>query len=322
MDRRVRNKEQFVQKAALKHNYKYDYKLVEYKNSKEKVQIICPTHGEFWQTPSNHLYGFGCMGCCVSDRADRRRLSLEEFLKRAKEQHGDRYDYSEVEYNNRDSKITVVCPEHGPFKVRLAGHLGGVGCTLCDYLAGKNNGSTQITTEQFVEKARSVHGDLYSYENTVYNKSTNKVVVTCSIHGDFEQFPNNHLRGMKCLKCVRELEYYKTVDETTLYLLHIRDEVSEWEFLKLGLSIDVPKRVHHLSLQLPNIKTEILREVKCPAKPAVEFETRVHHDKSLHHFWGAGKFGGYTECYWSKELEKINSLIDEFVETTEGVKEL
>jgi len=222
MSKRVRNKEQFVQKAALKHNYKYDYKLVEYKNSKEKVQIICPTHGEFWQTPSNHLYGFGCMGCCVSDRADRRRLSLEEFLKRAKEQHGDRYDYSEVEYNNRDSKITVVCPEHGPFKVRLAGHLGGVGCTLCDYLAGKNNGSTQITTEQFVEKARSVHGDLYAYENTVYSKSTNKVCITCDIHGDFWQLPNNHLRGMKCLRCVRELEYYRNTEETVLYLMRIQ----------------------------------------------------------------------------------------------------
>tara|TARA_R100000655_G_scaffold110133_1_gene168111 strand:+ start:22671 stop:23645 length:975 start_codon:yes stop_codon:yes gene_type:complete len=322
MGKRITNQEGFLIKAESKHGNFYDYSKCEYKSSKEKVEIVCPIHGSFWQTPSNHLHGFGCMGCCVDQRANRRRLSFSEFMEKATEVHGDRYDYSKVEYNNRDSKIIVKCPDHGEFQVRLAGHLKGVGCGFCDYLANKNNGAVNITTEQFIAKANVVHQNLYSYGKTEYNKTGNKVCITCDIHGDFWQLPNNHLRGMKCLRCVRELEYYRNTEETVLYLMRIQSELAEWDFLKLGISCDPRKRVRHLGLQLPTADIQILRWIESPSRPACEAESRIHNDKTLDHFWGAGDFGGYTECYWPKELPRLMQMLDEFVATTEGVQEI
>ena len=92
--------EDFIKKAKAVHGDKYDYSLVEYKNSRIKVKIICPIHGIFEQAPGNHLLGAGCPDC-----SGRKRSTTEEFIQRARAIHGDKYDYSLVDYKNNKTKI-------------------------------------------------------------------------------------------------------------------------------------------------------------------------------------------------------------------------
>ena len=109
-------KEEFIKKAKDKHGDKYDYSKVEYKNSRTKVRIICPKHGEFWQIAGNHLTGNGCPFCANELKKDRRRSNTEEFIEKAKKVFpDDRYDYSKVDYYNNRKKVIVICKDHGEF---------------------------------------------------------------------------------------------------------------------------------------------------------------------------------------------------------------
>lgn len=125
------NTEEFIEKAKMIHGDKYDYSKVKYIDSKTKVCIICPIHGEFYQTPNSHLNGHGCFECgMVSCKP--KSMTTEEFIEKAKKIHGDRYDYSKVEYVNSYTKICIICHKHGEFWQTPNSHLDGKGCTLCN----------------------------------------------------------------------------------------------------------------------------------------------------------------------------------------------
>ena len=119
-------KENFIKKASERHKYKYDYSKVEYINVHTKVCIICPEHGEFLITPNNHLRGHGCPKCAGCNKSNN-----DTFVTMAKEIHGDKYDYSKVEYVNYETKVCIICPEHGEFWQTPHGHLNGQGCPYC-----------------------------------------------------------------------------------------------------------------------------------------------------------------------------------------------
>ena len=181
--------EEFIDKARKVHGDKYDYSKVEYINNQTPVCIICPEHGEFWNTPNHHLNGQGCSKCCNNKKG-----TINEFIKKARKIHGDKYDYSKAEYINRKTRICIICPEHGEFWQRPYGHLYGSGCPKC---VGKH----KPTTEEFITKAREVHGDKYDYSKVEYVNSKTPVCIICPEHGEFWQRPNNHLSGSGCDKC-------------------------------------------------------------------------------------------------------------------------
>ena len=110
------NTEDFIKRAKEVHGDKYDYSKVEYKGNSKKVIIICPEHREFEQIPANHLRGAGCKKCATIETHKKQSNTTESFIKKAKEVHGDKYDYSKVEYINNREKVIIICPEHGPFK--------------------------------------------------------------------------------------------------------------------------------------------------------------------------------------------------------------
>ena len=126
-----------------------------------------------------------------------RRVSKEEFIRRAREKHGDKYDYSQVEYVGTETKVTIVCPIHGPFQQTPKNHMNGKGCPEC----GREIAYKRKTTEQFIKEAREVHGMKYGYEKTRYTNTQGKVVITCPQHGDFEQQALQHLQGHGCPEC-------------------------------------------------------------------------------------------------------------------------
>jgi len=126
-------KEDFISKAREKYGDKYDYSKVGYKGFQNKVKIICPIHGEFEQTPANHLYGStGCSKCGGSDKRD-----TEKFIELAKIKHGNKYNYSKVDYQNQSTKVIIICPKHGEFTPLPHNFLNGSGCPICQESKGE-----------------------------------------------------------------------------------------------------------------------------------------------------------------------------------------
>ena len=192
-------KEEFIEKARKVHGNKYDYSKVEYVNARTNVTIICPIHGEFPQTPSNHLSGRGCDKCGNNKMKLLFSSNTEEFITKARKIHGDKYDYSKVEYKGCDIPVTIICPIHGEFPQTPSNHLSGRGCDKC----GNNKMKLLFSsnTEEFITKARKIHGDKYDYSKVEYKGCDIPVTIICPIHGEFPQTPSNHLSGRGCDKC-------------------------------------------------------------------------------------------------------------------------
>ena len=170
----------FIDRAIAIHGERYDYSLIRYKNTKEKVTIVCSQHGEFRQTPENHLSGQGCAVCAGKN------VTTEMFIAKAQEVHGNRYDYSRTNYKGSAKKVTIVCPDHGPFSQTAADHLTGYGCQSC-------GGNKPLTKEVFIERSKAIHGDRYDYSKVVYANTSSKVEIVCPDHGSFWPTVSNHL---------------------------------------------------------------------------------------------------------------------------------
>ena len=195
--------ESFIEKARAKHGNKYDYSKVEYVRSNQKVCIVCPTHGEFWQYAESHLAGRGCDRCADTANGLKKRITMSEFLERARKVHGNKYDYSKVQYTNADAKVLIICPEHGEFWQTPSHHLNrGDGCPVCRRIKAAN--SKTFTNEKFLRIAKEVHGEKYDYSKTIYKKGHLPVTIICRQHGEFQQMPKDHMRGQGCPVCGRE----------------------------------------------------------------------------------------------------------------------
>ena len=219
----------FIGKAIKKHGDKYDYSKTIYVNSKTKVTIICPTHGEFQIRPSKHTnkrIGWGgCPACGKAQGIKNKTKTTPDFIKEAKEKHGDKYDYSKTIYVDGRTKVTIICPTHGEFQIRPNDHLckreGCGGCPTCRRdLAIKNKTKT---TSKFIEEAKEKFGEKFDYSKVNYINANTKVTIICPIHGEFQQIPNDHtrkIRGEKgshgcpeCGKIVRDKNHTMTTQE-------------------------------------------------------------------------------------------------------------
>lgn len=191
--------EEFKQRADIIHNGKYTYLKSEYKNAYTEVCITCPIHGDFYQTPHSHLRGRGCKKCGIEKSRQSKFYNTEEFIGKAKEIHGDKYDYSLVDYKGCGVGVLIICPKHGVFLQKPLKHLQNCGCQKC----GKENRAKlkTKTTQEFIQRAMGIYGELYDYSQVNYVKAKQKVDVVCRKHGVFQVSPDNHLRGKGCPKC-------------------------------------------------------------------------------------------------------------------------
>lgn len=123
----IKRKEAFLINASKLHDNKYQYDLTTFANTSSSIVITCPKHGEFLQAVRDHIFGCGCKKCSAESRS----VGTEEFIKRSLEVHGNRYDYSLVEYTNTNSKVTIICPDHGVFEQISASHMNGSKCFDC-----------------------------------------------------------------------------------------------------------------------------------------------------------------------------------------------
>ena len=189
--------EDFVRNASVAHLNKYDYCLVkEYRSNKSRVPISCPIHGLFLMSYNAHVsHKRGCPRCGRLQANKAMSYPKEHFLSMAQKIHGEKYDYSGINYTSYSSKVAIVCKKHGIFYQSPSAHIVKKnGCPACV-------GLRPYTTESFIHKAREVHGELYDYSLVRYINAFTKISVLCLKHGEWKTDPHTHLKGSGCPRC-------------------------------------------------------------------------------------------------------------------------
>ena len=216
--------EDFIKESKKVHGDKYDYSKVEYINTHTKVCIICPEHGEFWQTPSSHLK-YGCSKCAKEKISQNRRYTTKVFIEKSKAIYGEKFSYEKTRYYNSRTPVIITCKKHGDFSVLPSLHLNnGKECPICQknktietkkekelkkqILINKKKllkeKERKEKENEFIRKSNLIHNNKYDYSKVQYINSTTLVKIICPIHGEFEQMPHNHVKGCECQKCAVE----------------------------------------------------------------------------------------------------------------------
>lgn len=173
----------------------------EYSRNTDGVVFNCSKHGE-QKAKISYLRWLKqptpCPVCNVELSAIKKRTVQEDFIASCKETHGDKYDYSQAVYITSQDKFTVICPDHGPFEVEAMSHKLGTGCAKCCFDSRKDN---ILPYEEWLSRAREIHGDAYTYDATTYEGTSCKIKITCKEHGEFWQLGNDHAAGSRCPTC-------------------------------------------------------------------------------------------------------------------------
>jgi len=188
-------KEEFILKGKKVHNDTYDYSKTIYINCMEKVVIICPVHGEFEQTPLNHIQGNICKKCSSKLVSFNQRKN-NEFIEKSNMKYNFKFDYSKVDYINRNTKVVIICPVHGEFMETPVNHLNRNGCNQCSKID-----RLKLNKNKFIEQSKIIHNNKYDYSEVDYISDKIKVNIICEKHGIFNQQPNTHVNGSGCPKC-------------------------------------------------------------------------------------------------------------------------
>lgn len=184
------NNDSFIKKSIIVHGLKYNYDKIDYSGSHDKLIIICPIHGEFVQTASEHITGYGCIKC-----SGKYKYTNAEFIEKSILIHGNKYNYDKVNYINTNTKVIINCLIHGDFEQTPTNHMSGQGCKKC-----KISSMTSNITD-FINKSILIHGNKYNYDKVNYNNYLSKINIICVEHGVFKQTPHGHINGRGCPKC-------------------------------------------------------------------------------------------------------------------------
>lgn len=191
----VKTKE-FIERALKVHGDRYDYHKSNYTGYRNKMIIICSEHGEFLQSPNDHLRTVhGCPKCYN----DKKKYSVSEWIKKVIQIHGELYNYSKVEFTNIDTKVVIICKKHGEFTQSPHHHIRGSGCQKCALESRSNK--RRLSVEEFIESSNRMHNFKYNYSEVNYTNMCSKIIIICPEHGKFQQCAGSHLRGKGCKKC-------------------------------------------------------------------------------------------------------------------------
>jgi len=259
--------DEFIYDATIIHGNRYDYTLVNYKSAREYVEIICKDHGIFKQFPYNHLNHQGCPKC-----GGTKLKTSEDFIVDAIKLHGDRYNYSLVNYKHSKTKVNIICIKHGLFKQLPNEHLSGKGCPKC---SGRN-----YSIEEFVRHSNIIHNNKYDYSKSIMLGKTFKIDIICKTHGLFKQLVRKHLNGQGCPKCL-----VSKGEDRILRILNEFDIKCKTQFGFQGC-----RRVHKL-----------LFDFYLP-----DYNICIEYD-GIQHYQAIEKFGGQVEFDKIKESDNIKN---------------
>ena len=248
--------EQFINEAKQIHGDKYDYTKVDYVKCNIKVVIVCKIHKDFLQIPKDHLRGHGCKKCGIETSHNLQKKSKEQFILDAKQIHGDKYDYSKVDYINCNTKILITCEFHEDFLQTPDSHLSGNGCKKCGVKLSQS--SRTKTTEQFLIDAKQIHGDKYDYSKVNYINDSTKIEIICKIHGSYIQVPSDHIQKRGCKKCgiiLRSISNTKSQEEFINQVKQIHGykyDYSKVNYINDDKKVEILCKIHGLFIQAPN----------------------------------------------------------------------
>jgi len=198
-------KEYFLTKSNIVHGNEFIYPdLTDIIKTRDKINILCKKHGIFQQNVAAHLRGQKCKKCFN----DKESLGFEEFEKKAKHKHNNKYVYDYNKYINNKTPIKITCPIHGVFEQRPDAHLQGNGCIKCAYEYRRE----LFQNKNVIDAFKLVHDDNYDYSLVEYINNKTKVKIICPIHGVFKQTSYNHLRGFGCNICKLSVGEKKIID--------------------------------------------------------------------------------------------------------------
>jgi very-short-patch-repair endonuclease len=268
--KRIHTTESIVQKAKEIHGDKYEYSNVEYTGIDNKIIIICKEHGEFEQSPDCHINRQnGCGKCGVIKRAKNKMISPDEIIKKAKDTHGNKYDYSKVEYHGIYNKIIIICKEHGEFEQSANSHIRGSGCTECV--------RNIWTTDKFIEKSKEKHGDKYDYSKVEYSGCDTNVIILCKKHNAFNQTPYNHLNGQGCSFCVNKTEGKLYEKIQLLYPTIVTQFKQEWCKKIKNLPFDFCIKEYNVIIELDG--AQHFQQISNWSSPEEQFENDKYKEK-------------------------------------------
>lgn len=202
-DKQRTSLEEFLLQARQQHSDKYDYSRIDSINNMTRaIPIICPIHGLFYQTPSVHIRGSGCPQCGIEKAASTRRHTTDDFIESARAIHGTKYEYGESQYVSSVIPLAIRCKKHGIFYQTPSAHLSGNGCPKCK--ADIVSEVHKLTTEEFIARAKAIHGEKFIYSHINYQGTLIPVEVICAKHGSFYITPHKHLCGQGCPICSKE----------------------------------------------------------------------------------------------------------------------
>ncbi len=292
--------EQYINLVKEKHNNKYSYPNTFYIGYSKNIEVYCQTHGVFEIQASGHLSGRGCQRCRYE------RFTKEEILTKAKEIHGEKYDYSKVTFKSLFDKVIISCDIHGEFKQAIGSHSNGNGCSKCGRLRGIGI-KKKAFQKSVLEKFENVHGNRYDYSKFICSGTQDKGIIICEKHGEFKQNYKNHVAGSGCRKCSfashrKRSEYIEKVNGRTCTFYTIRCFNNNEEFYKIGITVNDVKTRYYGNLSMP-YEYEIISEIKGSA--GFIWDLEVGEKRKLKEFRYAPKipFGGSkTECFKKYEL--------------------
>ena len=254
-----------------------------------KINILCKKHNiDFIQIYSKHLSGQGCSKCGREKTTEKQRWTKKKFIEESNKIHNNKFGYENVEYINYSTQVTITCYVHCDFSQRPSDHLRGKGCSKC-------SGVYKPTFDEFVEKARLVHGDTFKYPNQEYINSHTKIKIICKQHSEFLQTPTDHLSGYGCKVCAGVRK--KTHDEFCLEANAIHNNkyeyISNYENRNIYIDILCPihneipfqqlPSVHLLGSGCPKCGDNTTRK-KLQMKPEIFIEraNKIHNYKYLY----------------------------------------
>lgn len=181
----------FIADSKSVHGEQFQYSRTAYTNNNTKIRITCRIHGDFMQLPRVHLSGKGCLSCANESA----KITTDEFVRRSKLAHGEKYSYELSKCSGARQDVTIICPDHGEFTQNAMRHMSGKGCYRC----GKS--SQKITRAEFIRRGSARHDGRYSYSLSEYVNSKTEVEIICGKHGSFMQSPERHMAGAGCIRC-------------------------------------------------------------------------------------------------------------------------
>lgn len=255
-----------------------------------------------------------------------KKLTIEQFITRAREVHGDLYSYELVDYKNSHTKVKIVCSEHGVFEQIPANHIGQKqGCPVCGREAQAKT-RVSIAKSEFTTKSTITHKSKYDYSLVDYKNNSTKVKILCPIHGEFLQSPASHLNGNDCPVCGNETSGFtrtKFKDKCEknnnglgiLYIIGCWDDDKTEVFVKIGITSRSIKQRYSGIKDMP-YNYKILHEIVGSPEYIYNLETLLHKKSKNYSYMPITSFAGHaTECFIADKdyLTNLNIYMKELV---------